>query len=86
MKKILFILAIISITTISCKDSKIAQLKSMGKHHIIKQYGCDGKIINRWESTGNVSNEEGSDGWYFEDNVTKTLVEVTGTITIEVIE
>ena len=47
-------------------------------------YGCDGKIIKQWESTGSVSNSEKSDGWYFEDAATGKLVEVTGTLSIEV--
>lgn len=69
---------------ISCKDATQAQFNALGKPHIIKQYGCDGKIINQWESTGGVSNEEHSDGWYFEDASTRKLIEITGTIVIEV--
>ena len=68
----------------SCKDATTAQFKSLGKPHIITMYGCDGRIIRQWESTGSVSNEEHSDGWYFEDAATHKLIEVTGQIVIEV--
>ena len=83
MKKTLLTLFAIA-TLASCKDSETAQLKSLGKPHIITMYGCDGRIIRQWESTGSVSNEDKSDGWYFEDAATHKLVEVTGPIVIEV--
>ena len=83
MKK--YLLLIIPIVLIaSCKDAQTAQLSALGKPHIITQYGCDGKVINKWESTGGVSNEQNSDGWYFEDAKTHKLIEVTGTVLIEV--
>ena len=84
MKRIVLIAALAAIILVSCKDSQVAQFNALGKRHLIKQYGCDGKIINEWESTGNVSNAENSDGWYFEDAKTQKLIEITGTITIEV--
>ncbi len=84
MKNIVIIFALSIAMLSSCKDATHAQFSALGKHHIIKQYGCDGKIINQWESTGGVSNEANSDGWYFEDLATGKLVEVTGTISIEV--
>ena len=83
MKK-LFLIAMVSLSLASCKDATKAQYNALGKKHIIVQYGCDGKIINQWESTGNVSNEAHSDGWYFEDVKTGKLVEVTGSIVITV--
>lgn len=42
-------------------------------------------MIREWEATGNVSNESSSDGWFFKDEKTGLLVEVTGTLVIEVI-
>ena len=82
MKKGL-ILATIAIALAGCKDSQMAQWNAMGKHHLIKQFsgGC---IVGEWESTGNVSNEKESDGWYFEDVQTGKLVEVSGTLQITV--
>jgi hypothetical protein len=81
MKKLIFI-SILFIA--ACKDSETAQWNAMGKSHIITLYGCDGKAIRTWESTGSVSNEEHSDGYYFEDAATNKLVEVGGTVVIEV--
>jgi hypothetical protein len=83
MKKILLGLLLIT-TVLSCKDATKAQFDALGKEHVIVQYGCDGHIINRWCSTGNVSNEGNSDGWYFEDSASRKLVEVTGMLVITV--
>lgn len=66
-----------------CKDADVQQMESLGSKHKITQYGCDGKIINQWEATGNVSNEANSDGWYFRDAKTGKLVEVTGMLVID---
>ncbi len=83
MKKTLLIIAV-ALSLNACKDATQAQFNALGKAHVITQYGCDGKVINRWESTGSVSNEQHSDGWYFEDRATGKLIEVTGQILIEV--
>ena len=83
MKKLIITLtAIVALS--SCKDSEISQFQALGQPHIITMYGMDGKVVRRWESTGSVSNEEHSDGWYFEDAATHKLVEVTGPIVTEV--
>lgn len=79
-----FLFVVAATLFVACKDSQQAQFRAMGKPHIITLYGADGKEINKWESTGSVSNEEHSDGWYFEDVKTRKLVEITGTIVIEV--
>jgi len=85
MKKILIIFAFFALLTFSgCKDATWSQVKALGNEHIITLYGCDGKIIKQWTSTGSVSNEANSDGWYFEDKATGKLIEVTGTLVIEV--
>jgi hypothetical protein len=77
------ILVVLALLLTGCKDSDVAQLKSLGSRHHIRQFGCDGRVINEWWSTGNVSNESQSDGWYFEDEKTHKLVEVTGILVIE---
>lgn len=82
MKKLIFIL-LAGITLSSCKDATMAQFRSIGSKHKVTMYGCDGKVIRTWESTGNVSNEKNSDGWYFEDAATGKLVELTGPLSIE---
>jgi len=80
---ILIITAIIILFTSGCKDATYAQFKSLGCKHMVTLYANDGKIIKQWESTGNVSNQAQSDGWYFEDSKTHKLIEVTGTLVIE---
>ena len=83
MKKlIIFVMVIVALS--SCKDATTAQFNAMGKQHIVTLYGANGTPIKQWTSTGSVSNEENSDGWYFEDEATGKLVEITGTIVIEV--
>lgn len=74
--------AILMITFTSCKDAQFAQFQALGSKHTITQYGSDGHIIGQWESTGNVNNQEYSDGWYFKDNKTGKLIEVCGTLQI----
>ena len=66
-----------------CKDATQAQFSAMNKPHIIKQFS-GGVQVGEWESTGSISNEEKSDGWYFEDSKTGKLVELTGTVQITV--
>ena len=68
---------------VGCKDSTWAQWHALGAKHRITLYGATGVPIKTWESTGNVSNEDRSDGWYFKDVSTGKLVEVTGTLVIE---
>ena len=82
MKKL--IIASLAILALSgCKDSTISQFEALGSKHKISLYGATGTLIQSWESTGNVSNEAQSDGWYFKDAATDKLVEVTGTLIIE---
>jgi hypothetical protein len=83
MKTLATLLVLAALAT-SCKDSDISQLKALSKRHRITMYACDGKVIKQWTSTGSVSNESQSDG-YFEDEETHRLVEVTGHIVIEVL-
>jgi hypothetical protein len=68
---------------IACKDSEVAQFESLGSRHKITLYGATGTIVGQWESTGNVSNEANSDGWYFRDAKTGKLIEIAGTMIVE---
>jgi hypothetical protein len=83
MKRLALTVSAFALVLCSCKDATVAQWRSMGSRHKITMYGCDGKVIGSWTSTGNVSNEKNSDGWYFEDEQTHKLVEVTGALVIE---
>lgn len=82
MKVLLIGVALLSL--FSCKDATRAQFNALNRPHRITQYAAGGNIIHQWKSTGSVSNEPNSDGWYFEDDSTRKLVEVTGTVVIEV--
>lgn len=81
MKKALLLLAIL-LPIVGCKDAEVAQMGSLGSRHKITMYS-GGQVVGTWESTGTVSNEANSDGWYFEDAKTHKLVEVTGQVVVE---
>ena len=83
-KYIIILISIIGMMLSGCKDATIAQFNALSKPHIITLYGCNGDTIQQWHSTGSVSNEEHSDGWYFEDRETGKLIETTGNIVIEI--
>jgi hypothetical protein len=84
MKTILIISLTICLVALStgCKDASLAQFRSLGTKHRVTLYS-GGKVMGTWISTGNVSNEGQSDGYYFEDNDTHKLIEVSGTVLIE---
>jgi hypothetical protein len=79
----MFLLAALLLGLTACKDADISQLQSLGSRHKVTLYACDGHAIQTWQATGNVSNEGNSDGWYFKDEQTGKLIEVTGTLVIE---
>ena len=68
--------------TVGCKDATRAQWKAMGSKHKVTVYS-GGVAVRTFTSTGNVSNEAQTDGWYFEDDATHKLVEVAGPVVIE---
>lgn len=75
------IVALLALGLVGCKDAEIAQFKSMGSaHHIVCYSG--GVKIYEGDSTGNISNEEHSDGFFFEDAKTHKLVELSGNCVI----
>lgn len=80
--KSLYLFTVLFLIVGGCKDSTRAQWGAMGSTHTITVYS-GGKVVKVYHSTGNVSNQEQSDGWYFEDSTTHKLVEVCGTLTIE---
>lgn len=85
MKKSLLFACLIGLLVFSgCKDATRAQFNALGNRHKITMFS-GGQKIGEWISTGNVSNENHSDGWYFKDEKSGRLVEVTGTLVIEVI-
>ena len=82
MKKLLFLVALIAIFGMtSCTDANQAKLGSYGKSHKIEMYS-GGKKVREWISTGKVSSESNSDGYYFFDRKTGKLIEVSGDVVI----
>lgn len=79
----LFVALLVLVFGLGCKDSEVQQFESLGSRHKVTLYGATGTVIGQWESTGNVSNQASSDGWYFRDAKTGKLVEVAGTLVIE---
>lgn len=69
--------------SLGCNDATSAQWAAQGKRHRVTLYS-GGVAVRTWTSTGSPINEEKSDGWYFEDQATHKLVEVTGTVVFEV--
>ena len=82
-KSLIGLFLLTAILCAGCKDATQAQFAGLSKPHIIKQFS-GGKQVGQWESTGSISNETQSDGWYFEDAETKNLVELTGTVQITI--
>jgi hypothetical protein len=64
-----------------CSRAQQAEIGAWGQRRHIKQYS-GGKLINEWYSTGLVKAEAESDGYYFEDEKTHTVVRVSGDIQI----
>ena len=65
-----------------CTSAGRAQLFSVGSHHKITLYS-GGIAVRVWHSSGMVSNEERSDGYYFMDDESHKLVRVSGQVVIE---
>lgn len=63
----------------SCTDAKIETYGSTGN---ITCYS-GGKVIYTGVSTGKIGTEEGSDGWYFMEQGTDSLVRVSGDCVIK---
>jgi hypothetical protein len=83
MKKV-FLLVILMITLISCRDSTVAQYAALGEDSRIELVNADGSVTHSWISSGKVKTEESSDGYYFMDRATEKLVRVTGNVIITV--
>lgn len=81
MKKIILILVILFSIT-SCTDATQAKLGGYGDTFKVELLNCDGSITHSWVSTGKVANSENSDGYYFNDAKTGTLIEVSGSVII----
>lgn len=78
--KYLIILAI-GIVSLSCTDASRAKLGGYGDKFKVEMYS-GGQKVREWISSGKVLSEDGSDGYYFNDSETGTLIEVSGDVVI----
>ena len=81
MKKLSLIVFSVAIL-FSCTDAERAKLGGYGDKFKVELVNCDGTITHSWVSSGKVLSEKGSDGYYFNDDTTGALIEVTGTLII----
>lgn len=83
MKKALLLIGILSMLFIfSCTDAKRSKLGGYGSNFKIELIGYDGTVVREWISSGKVSSENNSDGYYFKDAKSGLLIEVCGTLVI----
>ena len=66
----------------SCTDAKRAKWGGLGDKFKVEMINCDGTVARTWVSSGKVLSEANSDGYYFEDEKTGKLIEVTGRLVI----
>jgi hypothetical protein len=66
----------------ACSNADMAQMGAMGSPAHIQCFS-GGVLILDATSTGKVSTENESDGWYFEDAATHRLVRVSGDCVIK---
>ena len=66
----------------SCTDASVSRFTSLGDSHRIELINCDGSVTHSWISTGKVQSSTHSDGYFFMDSETNTLVEISGNVII----
>lgn len=67
---------------LGCTDARLKQYTTIGSTANVTCYS-GGKIIYEGQSTGKVSTESQSDGWYFVDSKTSKLIRVSADCVIE---
>lgn len=70
------------ILLLGCSRAQRADIMAVGAKHRITLYSGT-LAVRTWVTTGSVENEEKSDGYYFQDDATKKLVRVSGSVVIE---
>lgn len=66
----------------SCSNATMAQISAYGSNGYIKCYSGT-LLIYEGKSNGKISEEQGSDGWYFQEKDTGKLIRVSGACVIE---
>ena len=77
---VLFIAIVIGST--SCTDAQRSKIGGLGDEFKVEMINCDGSVARTWISSGKVSSEANSDGYYFKDKASGKLIEVTGRLVI----
>ena len=85
MKNLLFISSLM-LLFYACTDAKKAKIGGFGSKFQIEMLNCDGSVARTWISSGKVSSEQNSDGYYFMEEGTDKLIEVTGRLIITKID
>ncbi len=81
--KLLFV--VLLTTCFGCTESQRAKIGGLGERHRVTLWS-GGIAVRTWVSPGKVSSSESSDGYYFRDEDTGLLVEISGDVVIERIE
>lgn len=80
MKKVV-LTVIASLIILACTDAKRAKFGGLGNEFKIEVYS-GGIKVKEYISTGKISTEKDSDGYYFLEKSTGKLIEVAGDIII----
>lgn len=75
------ILIVLGLSSISCTDARMSKLMSYGDSRSIECYS-GGKMIYKGRSTGKITSEAQSDGYFFREQGTGKLLEVSGNCVI----
>lgn len=78
----LIVVFFVCLLVTGCFSAQRARVFAANSPHRVEVYS-GGKLVKTYRSLGRVLAEEGSDGWYFEDSVSRKLVHVAGTVVIE---
>jgi len=81
MKYSLIALVVACLSLSSCTDADRAKMGGIGSKFKVEMYS-GGTKVREWISSGKVHSEQGSDGYYFNDTATNTVVEVSGDVVI----
>lgn len=79
--KTIWIAATAVLSLAACTDAKMKQFTSLGSPGEIVCYSGALEIY-RGKSTGKIATEQGSDGWFFQEEGTGKLIRVSGACVI----
>lgn len=71
------ILTLLTLTAAACTDAEMSKFGALGTPGHITCYS-GGQVIYEGTSTGKISTEQHSDGWYLKDAKTGKLVRASG--------